>query len=885
MTAFLKRLLKSEEGNALIMVVFLTLVMLLIAGAVMAISFSNVEVSDAYKKTSNLYYVAESAAEKLLDNANKILIAEMPKLMKEASDEAKATAFTENYKYLVFEDSPDDPADSVYKHNFYLVNEENEKNKLYEDKLSSKAFELIDNKFSSEPESLKIEYEVKDGRNKIYVEGYFEKIPDPAHPTGYKDDALLLKVKATLKNGADILSEFELEGDVVLAELKEHEEILLEEYRWKGDYTNPDAPEYNLPNVFRTPVLTFGDFVVTDGAEVTVDGDLRARGYVPPPLIDGAFPELEQYGGVYVSNGSKLTVDGDVITLANVHTIADTGSSVETNINISGDVIAHSVVIEDDYPGLNPGRGINDKISGHTINIGGDVYVDNDVAIDRYAESCNINIAGNLFGISNRPGSNNDPNNASGVYCIGKDSLITIGGNAFVHGQAWISFNNGRTFSRLYESIGEPYEEVDYLDKYRIGDPAGDPIYLRERKDYIKNNKVILLSHNNSSNYFYAPERINASGHFYKVTDIDYIGLGEELINSHGNFDEQHELENLLNKGGVSSSQLLQINSNWASDAKAIPGTNNGVKALDVIASSSEDYKDYLKGEGPISPFKRNYFADGGTSFDSMGAYRGIEGYMFIKRDIFLKDLNTNSPTIDGMVNYMDFNKDIVYAESESGGTTTAYTDIESVTWSEDNPVYFTDTGSGAIEVIDISTFNDGIDVDDPIPTLIVDKGNGTIILTANGSLDKLKALIISNGRVIFDGVSEFEGQIITRGLVNHGDTGYANEVVDTTALVRGEKAGILVRSNLLISHDENIIFKVKCKDYNLKRVVMDYIGLTSYSKDHTDDDKVNKIITIPTIGIEKDQKIELSPESVIYTSNTEAFKGVRFELKTLRIN
>ena len=97
-----------------------------------------------------------------------------------------------------------------------------------------------------------------------------------------------------------------------------------------------------------------------------------------------------------------------------------------------------------------------------------------------------------------------------------------------------------------------------------------------------------------------------------------------------------------------------------------------------------------------------------------MGAYRGIEGYMFIKRDIFLKDLNTNSRTIDVLVNYMDFNKDIVYAESESGGTTTAYTDIESVTWSEDNPVYFTDTGSGAIEVIDISTFNDGIDVDDP---------------------------------------------------------------------------------------------------------------------------------------------------------------------------
>ena len=58
----------NENGNALILVVLLVMCMMLIAGGVMAVAFSHVEISQAYKKTSNLYYAAQSGAEKMWIN-------------------------------------------------------------------------------------------------------------------------------------------------------------------------------------------------------------------------------------------------------------------------------------------------------------------------------------------------------------------------------------------------------------------------------------------------------------------------------------------------------------------------------------------------------------------------------------------------------------------------------------------------------------------------------------------------------------------------------------------------------------------------------------------------------------------------------------------------
>lgn len=884
MISYLKALLKSEKGSALVMVVFLTLVMLLIGGAIMAISFSNVEVSNAYKKTSNLYHVAEAASEKLLDNVNKVIIAEMPRIMKEASDEAKSTVLKKveasDFGGLKYDDSPDGSETNAYKYNYYLYNSVTDKMNLYEEALTKKTFALINDKFINEPELLKIEYEVKDGRNKIVVTGELERVPDPVaaaagvgvdDPEYYKKDKLLLKVHASLQNGTDILSELDLEGDVILAGLNEHEEILLEQYEWKKKTDPSGSRESIIPNAFRSPVLTFGDFVVANGAEVVVKGDLRARGYIPSSTIDHPYPELEEYGGVYVSNGSRLKVEGDVVTLANLHTIAPTNSTATTVIDVTGNVIAHSVAVEDDYPGYcDPtSRTWSDFIKDHHILIRGDVYVDNDVAIDRYAEESTITIMGNLFGINNRPGVNNDPNQASGVYCIGNNSLITIGKNAFVHGQAWISFDNGARFSRLYESIGEPYEEVDYLPEYLNGNPIGNSIYLAQRKDYIRKDKIAL----NTSAYFYAPARISANGYFYVTksnpADVD-TSIGETQINTHGAFDEQEEVLRLFNAGGISESNLMQINPNWSA---GIQGAED-LTAVDIISSGGKAFA-YLSGDESMNLLKRKYFSDGGSGFYSMGAFRGIEGYMLVRRDIFIKNINTSAVS----VNLMDFDKDIVYAETPSGATTEVYNAFndfttEEVTWSTDNPVFFVRTAENEEKIINISDFHVEDKEDEPLETIIVDRGNGTIILRADGSLQKLKALIVSNGRVVFDGVSEFEGIIITKG--KH--EGYS---LTTRQLVSGSHAGILVRNNLEITYDPDILFKVKCKNFGVKRVVMDYLGLTNYNAKPDDSEKIFMNATIKT---EESQKIQLSPESVFYTSDIEAFKGVRYELETLRM-
>ena len=79
--------------------------------------------------------------------------------------------------------------------------------------------------------------------------------------------------------------------------------------------------------------------------------------------------------------------------------------------------------------------------------------------------------------------------------------------------------------------------------------------------------------------------------------------------------------------------------------------------------------------------------------------------------------------------------------------------------------------------------------------------------------------------------MSEFEGIIITKG--KH--EGYS---LTTRQLVSGSHAGILVRNNLEITYDPDILFKVKCKNFGAKRVVMDYLGLTNYNAKPDDSEK-----------------------------------------------
>ena len=169
--------------------------------------------------------------------------------------------------------------------------------------------------------------------------------------------------------------------------------------------------------------------------------------------------------------------------------------------------------------------------------------------------------------------------------------------------------------------------------------------------------------------------------------DVD-TSIGETQINTHGAFDEQEEVLRLFNAGGISESNLMQINPNWSA---GIQGAED-LTAVDIISSGGKAFA-YLSGDESMNLLKRKYFSDGGSGFYSMGAFRGIEGYMLVRRDIFIKNINTSAVS----VNLMDFDKDIVYAETPSGATTEVYNAFndfttEEVTWSTDNPVFFVRT-------------------------------------------------------------------------------------------------------------------------------------------------------------------------------------------------
>ncbi|NLM12255.1 MAG: hypothetical protein GX209_00710 [Epulopiscium sp.] len=878
----------NEDGNALILVMLLVMCMMLIAGGVMAVAFSHAEISQAYKRTSNLYYAAQSGAEKMVDHINKILMKEMPHLIEKAANEAKNKVTTTpkspeepvvnsdftKLKYSILEDENEENS-SPYKGEFLLDN-------LYQELLKEKAIETIVGDTSPINENtvlMRFEYELKNERNKSLVEVKLKPKMALEKVTGFT-----VISTATLQKESDELSKIILEGDIIISDLIGHKELFLEEYQWKD--------ENLIPNTFRSPILTFGDLVITDGAEVIINGDVRAKGYIPHIDMSEVgivpFPELEEYGGIYVSHGGKLTIHGNIVTLANVHTMNRYNTqNAKTKITVTGDVFANSVAIEDDYPykgdASADSRPIGAKVINQYITINGDVYVDNDIAIDRYVEGTPgigedietlIKIDGSVYGIMNEDPAGKDPNKSSGIYAIGKKSRIEIGQHAFVHGNAFISFDGGKHFSHLYESMGEPYEDVGFLDNYINNVVLGDESYLTLKKDYIVKNKIKLHLVDGGNFFAYAPRMISANGRFFKFEDAGNVikdDSGKEISNA--SFVAPEQLKRLFNQGEIDIQELLKISPvgkdgivKWA---ESIDQGSGSPKIAEIINNAYN----YLKKEG--NPYNREYFSDDGTSYDSMYYYRGIQGYMFLKRDIFYKNINTSI--------YSDINTSKETPENMefTGDIINSTVALDENIWTKDNPVYILESSSSDEKLINVSDFYDG---NKPVETIIIDKGEGTISLYASDpNQNDFYGLIVSKGRVKFgtsSSINEFKGIIIAQGK-NNGNTN-----MTTAQIVSGEYAGVLVEADdpLTITYDKDILFKVKCKNRAVKRAILDYLGLTNYVNNTNHEvNEVEPILDSPSINIENIQKVDFSSHSVLDIKNTKAYRGIRFEMKTLR--
>lgn len=88
--------IKSENGSALILVLFITLCCIIIAGTIMYVTFNQVRYSKAYKKSSNISYLAISGAEKVVNDFNNLI---NNNLLSISNEVAENISSTDNFKY------------------------------------------------------------------------------------------------------------------------------------------------------------------------------------------------------------------------------------------------------------------------------------------------------------------------------------------------------------------------------------------------------------------------------------------------------------------------------------------------------------------------------------------------------------------------------------------------------------------------------------------------------------------------------------------------------------------------------------------------------------------------------------------------------------------
>lgn len=500
----LNRYIKTEEGNSMVLVVFITLCCTIIMGTVMYVTFTQVEFSQAYKKSSNIDILAMSGAEKGISLLNNEINQKLETWVKEVS------------KNILM----DDPATPEIEYQNNLYYDGSTYNGFYHLKESGvggsdqlfikKIAEKITGNFSS---PVTYEYEVEQDAVKYKVTVAIDFTSDTIISTALRlDNGNTSVVSATFGLGT----------------YATNNEILYEQYGWNND----------VPSKFSNAILSFGDLIVKEGSRLTVNGttndlgNVTVKGYSPNP--SDINNQGDDYGGIYVMNGSQLqTNHANAYTKSNIHTKRTYGPSVvasgnASTINIQGNAIANSISIEDNFYFNNEGRdlsAIQDYINyeaydeakmtkDNTIHITKDAYTYNDVNIARYVKDSSITVDNNVFGVTGED-LNLNPTNNSGIFNQGTGgSIIHIGHAAFVYGKIFASYDD--KFFRLQESIGAPYDDVyekieAYHDQFNANYIADFETLISQIK--VINNKVKF------SNGFkgYTVGYVSANDKYYKI--------------------------------------------------------------------------------------------------------------------------------------------------------------------------------------------------------------------------------------------------------------------------------------------------------------------------------------------------------------------------------
>lgn len=916
----------NEKGEALFITTILILVMMIIAGASMNAAGMQLDMAYFQRNTSNTYYLAKSGAEKGADMINQAIGAQMPLFIDEMREKyllpvTDLEAAREAARGDVFVEGVNAPTELYSKnHIIYSVNAPKNEEKWMIDQaqaaqfLKEKIYGFIEKEFLNK--DVEVTYDIKgDGQKDtdVKVQVTFH-VSEPTDPYDFR-----IKAVARRKDGKDIKI---AEALMKIEGLDAIDNEIHEAYDWL----------YHTPEILDSAVTCFSDVVVTDGAKLTIVGDLRVKGTTKKTVIGQntagnpvlIVPDINEMGGVIASNGGALEVKspqtgdstisrtsrsyssplqvsisnriqtsssvshpsmpeaenfssntGSIYCMNNVAVthgwkpedaanpegttdLAQYERSDKASITVQGDVIANTLAVYNDlYEGgynQSPFGGIR-VVKDNKIHIQGNVFVDNDVVIDRYVSRTippdipkdeidpTISVGGAIFGISDGSFGTvleadgiqyKDPNASSGVFSRGNNTLIEAK-RIFVNGQPFIDFGRGK-FYALWESIGEPFQDVSTVDGYEetATSLTGSTSYLQrdfDLYDRIKTNQITINGGGQVEGYVYTPSEtyVSANGaieqynHLYfkdgsgvkdeaKARSFFYKGgFGYSIKDMTG--EEYDQKYDWINKMFGNTDRYYQANKNYDGDGEGV---------------------DYLS-DPSFGLYYKKYFT--GEPLEVTENYRGLRGYMTAKRSVFYGVFGTDkNPTDLAFQEVVDIDR----------------VPQDSYKWNYATPIEIIKGGKLKVEDYYV-TDEEG---DRPYPTLLISRGKDNKLVLEGGKRPEdtktFKGIIISEGNVELEGYLNIEGTLIIGGKSPLGDPNRATQggLTARDKIMLGQEVGLSLSSAITttevkITHNPDMLLQMGFGDKILFRSILDALKLTQFQrgKGENEDERAQAIL------------------------------------------
>lgn len=749
---------QSQKGNITLLTIILVASMMLLSGGIARLTKVQYSLSQLHNNTSNHYYLAEAGMEMFVDSLNKLISRSSSQITKELQGMMQEKMFIEdklskekvlNEKYVKFEETKGFFMNKDWITLQYV-------NKIY-GVILEEYFDRQGTKPNYTYRAKPITYSLKGERASSDQETYIKITPyingaGISLPSSLKDKAiidysylrgietlgeftdkgigeeykkiLLIKDKEKYKAAMGMVvsvytknekgetySKEDLVATISFEGLEQVDYKILEKYEWLGQ----------TAELLDSGITCFNNIVVESGGKLQVEGNIRTLGAVK---VEGGGLTIKDITrnekDKHEEQGKRVKQGNNIGSIYAVGEVQTTGArNRESHISVDGNVVAEGVRI------VNPTK---EKTKGQSIQVGGNIFVKDDVGIDEGVERANIQVEGVVMGISDtdlRPEGEKDPDKSSSIFNKGEeDTLISMKG-AYIAGQPFVNYEDGTDYHRLYESIGEPYTTLQDYPEYTQMNGCTDS-YILEQDEWIRKDKIKI-----EDRYaIYAPAYVSAEVDGERVTH-HYI---------HPVIQNQEQALNVFYKGegNIPLSRLTN---------------RKQEKAYDYIVL---DPKAYYRGDKTLAGEAGMYHKDYGEPPSTR--YKGIETYMTAMRGVFLGAFENSAdgykaPKVLKFEDLIDYEK-IEKLEKQID---------------KDSAIKIVGNQSKSYwEQVDISQLDQG---DKSKPVLLITKGP-TKLIASQTAKNKFKGIIIALGDIQVERNIVLEGSMIINGnLLIQGET------------------------------------------------------------------------------------------------------------------